>query len=145
VNSLKQASSAVILVNVNPVVDELNKPKQTPESLAYLNEQGGYNQMVSRMNVEIASVAQSEGVPLYDYNAAMKSGAYDATKPGALISGDGIHPSPAGLQLLAEGVAYIIREKKYDTSVIVCFGDSITHGSYPEELQNSLEDGKNSH
>lgn len=63
---------------------------------------------------------------------------------------DGVHPTPAGYRIIADGVAAAIRANRLPILRIVCFGDSITLGagakdpgdgsdaSYPAQLQRLL-------
>ena len=59
---------------------------------------------------------------------------------------DGVHLIPAGYELLAKLVAEKLRAGEFDTTTVVCFGDSLTKGServnYPTYLQTILNTGK---
>ena len=55
---------------------------------------------------------------------------------------DGVHLTPDGYRLLARLVADKLRAAEFDTSKVICFGDSLTKGSatenYPAMLQQML-------
>lgn len=59
---------------------------------------------------------------------------------------DGVHLIPEGYELLAKLVAEKLQAGEFDTTTVVCFGDSLTKGSekanYPAYLQTILNTGK---
>lgn len=55
----------------------------------------------------------------------------------------GVHLTPGGYELLAELIAKNLKATQFDTSRVVCFGDSLTKGSskanYPAYLEAILD------
>lgn len=43
---------------------------------------------------------------------------------------DGVHPTPAGYELIAQSIFHYLKEKDRHYDRIICFGDSITFGAY---------------
>ena len=53
-----------------------------------------------------------------------------AIRFGSLLIGDGVHPNATGYTVLAGCVFKAYTETKLSKNTIVCFGDSITYGSF---------------
>ncbi|HAH47734.1 GDSL-type esterase/lipase family protein [Gimesia sp.] len=149
IDQIEAAGAKVLLVT---------PPTCLPELLFNRHDRKKYDDQspVARMQ-EVRSVlldvAQAKKVELLDFHEYLiKHKIADGQKTSMLRnpanSGvkDGVHLIPAGYELLAKLVAEKLQAGQFDTTTVVCFGDSLTKGSeqvnYPAYLQTILNTGK---
>jgi len=119
----------VVLNTINPVT-ETELYKRHKES--FYADHGGANEKIKAYNKVIRKIAAEQKVPVADYYKAIEKADF------AVVSKDGVHPTPEGSRLLAEVVEVQLRKIVSDNDVIVCIGDSITKRGYPEIIQESF-------
>ena len=171
----KQPTTVVLIIdiqsyrkNVESLIDQIEAggtkvllvtpPTCVPELLFNRHDRKKYDDQspVARMQevrTVLLEVAQQKKVDLLDFHDYLiQHKLADDQKTSMLRnpanSGvkDGVHLIPAGYELLAKLVAKKLQAGEFDTTTVVCFGDSLTKGSekanYPAYLQTILNTGK---
>ena len=106
----------------------------------------------------VHDVAKAHQIPVADFHALLTNRELVSEAESSVLrnpansrSNDGVHPTAAGYELLAELVTEAIRENDLDASKVICFGDSITFGAgmkgagtsegetYPAKLRSHLQ------
>lgn len=80
---------------------------------------------------EIRDLLLAKNQPIIDFHAHVLANT-------ALLSKDGVHLTPEGYRELAKQIAAGLRDAKLDMRRVICFGDSLTAGPYPAELERQL-------
>jgi lysophospholipase L1-like esterase len=96
----QSAGAQVFLANLPPTVEDGNPPRGN-----------GGHYLVETYNSGLAGVANQTGATLVDVYTALKA------DPGTFISADGLHPSTAGYQKIADTFLASIRAKLEITGV----------------------------
>ena len=144
--------------NVESLIDQIEAggtkvllvtpPTCVPELLFNRHDRKKYDDQspVARMQevrTVLLEVAQQKKVALLDFHDQKTSMLRNPANSGVK---DGVHLIPAGYELLAKLVAKKLQAGEFDTTTVVCFGDSLTKGSekanYPAYLQTILNTGK---
>ncbi|HCO23532.1 MAG: hypothetical protein CME31_22180 [Gimesia sp.] len=154
--------------NVESLIDQIEAggakvllvtpPTCVPELLFNRHDRKKYDDQspVARMQevrTVLLEVAQQKKVDLLDFHDYLIQHKLADDQKTSLLrnpanSGvkDGVHLIPAGYELLAMLVAEKLQAGEFDTTTVVCFGDSLTKGSekanYPAYLQTILNTGK---
>ncbi|WP_417375154.1 SGNH/GDSL hydrolase family protein [Gimesia maris] len=154
--------------NVESLIDQIEAggakvllmtpPTCIPELLFSRHDRKNYDDQspVERMQevrTVLLEVAQQKKVALLDFHDYLIQHKLADDQKTSLLrnpanSGvkDGVHLIPAGYELLAKLVAEKLQAGEFDTTTVVCFGDSLTKGSakanYPAYLQTILHTGK---
>ncbi|WP_278465501.1 SGNH/GDSL hydrolase family protein [Gimesia maris] len=154
--------------NVESLIDQIEAggakvllmtpPTCIPELLFSRHDRKKYDDQspVERMQevrTVLLEVAQQKKVALLDFHDYLIQHKLADDQKTSLLrnpanSGvkDGVHLIPAGYELLAKLVAEKLQAGEFDTTTVVCFGDSLTKGStkanYPAYLQAILHTGK---
>lgn len=95
----------------------------------------GPNGCIIKANDVLRRVVAENHVPLVDVHSLFMSVGNIGSTAESLIrnvanSGarDGVHPTPAGYQQIANAITDVIRANEFSTQTVVCVGDSITYG-----------------
>ncbi len=131
VERLRNAGSQVILATIPPCIESLVMRRHKEE--AYKGESP--SQRINDANAIIRKIAAANNLPLYDlYDVISKHAPLESAESllrnlANLNSPDGVHLTPQAAAILGHAMAAIIREKHFDTSSVVCLGDSNTYGA----------------
>lgn len=121
----------IVLVAPNPIVASYVKqrhPKHPAEDLAA---------WLGQYDTVIRELATQNHLPLIDLHARFLAVAPDLESESSLIrnvanskTADGVHPTAAGYQTMAERIAETLGDAVKPGEKVVCFGDSITFGAH---------------
>ena len=149
VDRIRKGGAKVLLVTPPPCIPELLFSRHDPKKFA---DQSPTARMAEVRSI-LLGISKEKSVALLDFHQHLiEKKLADSRKESMLRnmanSGvkDGVHLTPRGYQLLAELIAKTTTEARFDTSRVVCFGDSVTKGSakanYPKFLDGILNRSK---
>lgn len=119
----RTANILPVLVTVNPVNEERLYSRHDVE---FYKAQGGANCMIDTYNQAIKELAEEDGVDVIDWHARVLALSGTSVAAGSVLSSDGVHLSPEGLNELASLVVQWIEANGKEYALVVAFGDSIT-------------------
>lgn len=146
---IRAAGSHVLLVTPPTCIPELLFTRHDPRKF---DDQSPRERMQEVQQL-LTEISRKKKVPLVDFHQHLDENELADNRRGSVIrnvansgSTDGVHLTPEGYELLAEMIAEKLREERYNTSRVVCFGDSLTRGSdagsYPSFLASILSGRK---
>jgi lysophospholipase L1-like esterase len=130
ISQIKSSSAKVLLVTQPPCYAPYVIKRHSAE---FFNGKDP-NQKLEAVRDAGEAVAKDEGVPVVElwsvFGEISKTDSADSLMRNVANSRseDGVHPTPAGYQAMADQIAKGIREHALPTEKIVCFGDSLTFG-----------------
>lgn len=150
VDRIRTGGAKVLLVTPPPCLPKLLFTRHDPRKFA---DQSPTERMAEVRSI-LLGISKAKNVALVDFHRYLiEKKLADDQKESVLRnianSGvkDGVHLTPRGYQLLAELITKKITTARFDTSRIVCFGDSLTQGSakanYPKYLDTILNSSIN--
>jgi lysophospholipase L1-like esterase len=143
ISQIQETGSQILLMTILPVYEPYlytrhNKAFYEPE---------GYTKRKEEVNNLLKKLAGEYRLTLLDMHHVFETVGEIGTASSSLIQNeansnktDGVHPTADGYRLMAVTIYECIRAKQLPRKRIVCFGDSITAGSYPHYLKQLLND-----
>ncbi len=147
----RNGTTHIMLVSINPVDESIVKTRKQDHP-----GRENLNAYADKYNCQVRKTAKAKETLFFDLRQLV----LDNGGPGGELvrnrsnggGADGLHLTPAGYRLLAEGIYKLISPLVKDGSVIVCLGDSITYGvhvkgqgtiegeSYPAQLNQLFKE-----
>jgi len=130
ITQIKNSSAKVLLVTQPPCLSSYVIKRHSTEFFQGKDP----NEKLDAVRKVGESVAKEEGVPVVEllsvFGEVSKTEAADSLMRNLANSHseDGVHPTPAGYQAMANQIAKGIKEFSLPTDKIICFGDSLTYG-----------------
>lgn len=134
ISKLKDRGTKIVLMSLPPV-DEKYVFKRHDAS----KYKEGLNVKIDSANSIVKKIARDESLYFMDLNSSFKSSGSPSRDSSSLIINeanfgieDGIHPTKDGYMFMAEIIYTYLKKQTLleNNKKIICFGDSITYGSY---------------
>ena len=123
VERIEKAGADILLVTPPPCEAKALFTRHDPALFA--------DQSPNARMAEVRDILLAHNLPTVDFHAHVLANS-------ALLSTDGVHLTPDGYRDLATKIAGSLRHNRFDLRRVICFGDSLTAGPYPDELQRHL-------
>lgn len=142
ISKILNSGSKILMMNLLPVYEPYLFTRHKKE----FYEPEGHSGRKAAMNTLLKKLAGEYNLSFLDIHHIFEEAGNIGEDKSSLIQNeansgkkDGLHPTSDGYRVMAVAIYEYIVQNKLPHSRIVCFGDSITAGSYPNYLKKLLK------